>query len=409
MRRKNLWDQGIARNDVACGFLVAQGDHGPAPRGHAGCAPGTQGLARHFSSRFARQPLSSKVAPMKLLLHIGAAKAGSTTIQAALGANRDHLLRHDVLFWEPSRAKVPPPRVLSNLFEPDHKPLLPRERLHFKSRAEAHAWSQENWARMAHEVTAHKPALTILSSESMYYFRPGRILDALRKVFSEIVLLMYVRDPVQLYRSTLDQLIRDGARMAALPLPQGVSLNAANRLRTYIAALGQDNVILRRFDRQCFVGGDLITDLFAQISQALGQPVPVGSPVDSVNESFCAAATLWILSLNEGFERFSAGNDADQVRMRQDLLQRIRTAPELKGLKKLADPQGEIADWVRLGNREDIAFLNRRAFNATLPLTQARGTSDLPDEATQRASLRAWLLAQAEPAELARVLAAAIA
>lgn len=345
---------------------------------------------------------------MKLLLHIGAAKAGSTTIQDSLFLNRAALAQQGIAYWQPSDATVPPPRVLSNLFEPGRKPLLPKERLHFATREESRAFSRREWDRMAAEIGAQGPALTILSSESLYYLRPGPILDELRRTFSEIVVLMYVRDPVPLYRSALDQLIRDGARLADLPLPAQVRLGAADTLRRYRQQLGAENVILRRFDRACLAGGDLLVDLYQQIGLIHGQPVAPLHPVHSTNESFSAAATLWILGLNEGFERLGSGGDAAQIQRRQVLLERLRRAPGLTGLPKLTDPPAAIQDWIRRANRDDIAFLNQHAFDRTLPLEGPDSDAPLPPEAEQRQAVRDWLLGQVKPEDLARVLVAAL-
>lgn len=345
---------------------------------------------------------------MKLLLHIGAAKAGSTTIQASLLLNRAALAQQGIAYWQPSDATVPPPRVLSNLFEPARKPLLPKERLHFATREEARDWSRREWDRMAAEISAERPALTILSSESLYYLRPGAVLEEVRRTFSEIVVLMYIRDPVPLYRSALDQLIRDGARLADLPLPAQVTLGSADTLRRYRQQLGAENVILRRFDRACLEGGDLLTDVYQQIGQIHGQPVAPAHPVHSTNESFSAAATLWILTLNEGFERLSETDDARQIQHRQALLERLRRAPALKDLPKLTDPPPEIRDWIRRANREDIAFLNQHAFDRTLPMEGPASDAPLPPEAEQRRAIRDWLLGQLNPGDLARVMAAAL-
>ncbi|MFN4098219.1 MAG: hypothetical protein ACK4GT_00445 [Pararhodobacter sp.] len=341
---------------------------------------------------------------MHLLFHIGSPKAGSTTIQQALQQSAGVLREQGVLAWEADNSRGPAARTLANAFARNEKPLLPRERLFFDDRKAAIAWSRENWDRLAAQVAAEKPDLTILSSENFYEMHNVRpVLDRLRAIFSQITILAYVRDPVAQFRSMLDQRIRDGDRLADLPVPGSQVQRGEVALENYRKHLGPENVRLRAFDRRNFPGGDLIADVFAQIEAVLGRPLPPAPELSAANESLCAAATLWLLGANEAFIRFGK-DDRELVRRRIDLIRRLSKARELTALPKLTDPDERVAIWIRHANREAIEYFNRVALSEQIPLKQAPADTMLPPEAEMRAGLRDWLFSNARPEDLARVL-----
>ena len=342
--------------------------------------------------------------PMHVLLHIGSPKAGSTTIQTALRLNRAALRAEGVLAWEPDASRGPPARTLANVFTREGKPLLPRERLHFTTRAEARDWAETAWQSLADEVARTRPALTVLSSEQLYEVRNIKpVLARLAAIFDGVTVLAYVRDPVSQFRSMLDQRIRDGDRFADLPLPSVPVQQGHVTLANWIDRLGAQRVILRALDRQSLVGGDLVADLAAQIGAVLGRAVQLPEPVGMVNESLSAAATLWLMAANEAFIRFGEG-DRDLVQRRFGLLRRLESAPALAGLPKLADPPAPLCDWIRHANREAAGFFA----GAGLVMPAAPEGLTLPPPEAQRAALRDWLLAHRDGAALTRVIDAAI-
>ncbi|KPQ06855.1 MAG: hypothetical protein HLUCCA12_07760 [Rhodobacteraceae bacterium HLUCCA12] len=346
---------------------------------------------------------------MKVLLHIGSPKAGSTTIQNALSLNADALAARNVLTWQPDASKGPPARVLSNRFAPDERPLLPRERLHFRTRAETIDWSLENWRRLSELVRRQKPALTVLSSESLFAVRKAnRVLEALYETFDEVTILAYIRDPAEQYKSSLDQIIRDGARFADLPLPTRFHFPPHNAIRGYHDALGKDRVIVRNLDRRNLDGGDLVSDVFGHIARLSGQALdtPVAPP--RANESLCAAATVWLLGVNETFSRFSDGGDREQVKRRLELVRRLIRSKPLSGLPKLTLGDGDIALWARHAERPAIEYYNTVFFHDQVPLTPAPADTILPAEADMRRTLRRWLLDQVNGDHMPIVLREAI-
>ncbi|WP_417598091.1 hypothetical protein [Pararhodobacter oceanensis] len=347
---------------------------------------------------------------MRLLLHIGAPKAGSSSIQSALIANAKALREQGVMAWTAPSDKGPPPLTLANRFKTDERPLRPRERLHFTNRQQARDWSLQVWAQLARHLAAQQPELTVLSSEAFLNIGAvPKVLEVLEPLFSEVHILVYIRDPVDQYRSTLDQRIRDGDRFADLPLPHLTISHWHRIVQRYRKLLGPERVIMRGFHRQAFIGGDLIADLAAQIGAVLGREVVMPTAVAATNESLCAPATLWLLAANEAFVRFATGDDSELIRRRLLLVRRLAAAPALQDLPKLTPPPELIAALLRQNHAAAIAFFNNSEAGKRHPLRMPAPDIATPEDSTIRAALRDWLLPQAKPDDLRKVLEAAIA
>jgi len=346
---------------------------------------------------------------MKVLLHIGSPKAGSTTIQHALRLNSEALAACNVLAWQPDGSKGPPARVLANRFAPDKRPLVPRERLHFRTRAETLDWSLENWRALSALVRERRPALTVLSSESLFAVaNVNRVLDALNETFTDITIFAYIRDPAEQYKSSLDQIIRDGARFADLPLPTEFRFPSHEVIRDYHDILGKDRVIVRNFDRRNLAGGDLITDFFDHVARVAGTGLEALQAPPRANESLCAAATIWLLGMNETFNRFSTGDDRDLVKRRLALIKRLTRSDALAELPKLSLGTSPIADWARASERVAIDYYNTVFFHDQVPLEPAQGNTSLPEPGKMRRMMHKWLLEQASAEHLPLVLREAI-
>lgn len=346
---------------------------------------------------------------MKVLLHIGSPKAGSTTIQEALKLNRETLAARDILAWEPDASKGSPARTLANRFAPPQRPLLPRERAYFTTRAQTVEWSLENWRVMSELVRARRPALTVMSSEAlMAISRVRRVLLALREIFDEIHIIAYIRDPAEQYRSAIDEIIRDGARFADLPSPAEFHFPSHEVIRTWHDILGREYVTVRNFDRRNLEGGDLVTDFFAQVGRVAGaDPVAIESP-PRANESLSAAATVWLLAMNETFERFATGDDRELLRRRIEVIRRLRRSEVLAGLPKLALGDTPIADWARLKDRAAIEYFNTVFFHDQVALEAAPAETRPPDARSMRKVMRDWLMRQARAEDMPLVLKEAI-
>lgn len=343
---------------------------------------------------------------MDVLFHIGAPKAGSSTLQGALRLNAAALEAQGILAWHPPEDKGDPARALANALLAHRRPLLPIERTHFRSRAETIEWSRACWQDLAAQVRHRRPRLTVLSSEAMMSLpHPIALVSALKEIFDRVTILAYVRDPADQYRSGIDQLIRGGARLADLPVPTAFWYPVPKTLQRFRILSGEGGLILRNFDRANLEGGDLVTDFAACIAQVAGVAPDLSVRPGPINESLSAAATIWLLSANETFARFTDSDDRSVLKSRREVIGRLREAEPLRGLPplKLDDPQ--IVAWARQAAEATIQLCNAH-FQATgqrlLPAPPP--LADLPPLDEMRARLHGWLMSQADPSLLFRVV-----
>ena len=90
----------------------------------------------------------------------------------------------------------------------------------------------------------------------------------------------------------------------------------------------------------------------------------------------CATATVWLMSVNETFERFGKG-DKPILRLRQDLIARLRRAPELAGL-------------IRHNARDMTGWLNDTFLEGQTPLDIGTPPARMPEAAEVGARMRDW-------------------
>ncbi|WP_323038221.1 hypothetical protein [Gemmobacter sp.] len=179
---------------------------------------------------------------MEVLFHIGAPKAGSTAIQEMLQLNAEPLAAQDILAWSPAQTVKDQARLLADRFLPPNRPLLPIERVHFRNRAETITRSHDAWTDIAAQVKRLRPRLTILSSEAMMAVsHPSHVIAALSEIFERITILVYIRDPVEQYRSGIDQVIRGEAGCATcrfLRISRIRTFPYCSGIRPFLARIG---------------------------------------------------------------------------------------------------------------------------------------------------------------------------
>lgn len=190
---------------------------------------------------------------MKLILHIGSGKTGTTTLQQTLAASREVLLQHGVLY--PSFDGRAEHHSACVFMRPDD---LPRElrqpgapaadELRRRTEIQLEAAFAEATRRGAHSV--------LLSSEYLFYRASHEVMGAfakrLKSTSREVVVACYLRDPVSWYLASVAQVIRASHRIKRLQEP-----NYANILDSYAAHF---NVSARTYRRDALSNGDVVAD-----------------------------------------------------------------------------------------------------------------------------------------------------
>ena len=211
----------------------------------------------------------------KLLLHIGTAKTGTTSIQNFLKRNIDQLKRNGVYVpqtpmagngnhrWIPLLANnndFSDEFVVSQNFnsEEDRKQKISKKRKQFIDECQS---------------ATNACNTIILSSEHIHsrLMTPEeikRLHNLVKEVAHEIVVVIYIRDPLKTAVSLLSTAIKFGSTSRTLPSPSAEFFN-------YICNHGQTislweecfpgaKIAVRRFDRSYLVKGDVVIDFCSQ-------------------------------------------------------------------------------------------------------------------------------------------------
>lgn len=333
---------------------------------------------------------------MHVVVHIGPYKTGSTSIQATLRANPEELWRQGCYYYDEPHM---PEFALQTLSLTAPEQMTPDLRHRFSSLAEAQAWSARCWQRFEAEVQSRRPPLTLISSEHFSGLSdPSALIARLRRSFSRITVLAYLRDPADLYCSTLQQRIRgNGDRLSALPSPLTFFYPARKQLEPFLNLVGGENMRVRRFGSAASAGGgrrDVVQDFFATLS-SLGRPLSL--PSHHANETLPAAVIAWVLSLNEALDAQGPGA------ARHLLLERLEITPEVQALPKLRFSDPSLPALIHANARPACDWLNRVFLHGQEPLPLAPEEQPRPARTPQaiaeaRSSLRDWLLSQLTPA-----------
>lgn len=330
---------------------------------------------------------------MHLLLHIGPPKTATTSLQAALFRNRERLHRQGIGYY---LAGKPNEWALPALYgnAKARLPLVLTER--FADRAALIAWSAAEWERFEAWVDANRPEALILSSEHFAGVTDkAALIDRLGRRASRITLLAVARDPVAVFVSETDQAVRMGLGFADLVTPaayryrmdsvrafEGLVDAGALRIVSFHAAAG---------------GGGVVAGICAEMERALGQSLDLDLALPAVNESLCAAATVWLMSVN------AVGQMGQGAR--KALIAALREDSRLKALPKLKLAEGPIAAAIRSINARTIGWVNRQLPPGDALALAPEGFVP-PGRAELHEAMRAWLLDQAEPVAMRAVMEA---
>jgi hypothetical protein len=206
---------------------------------------------------------------VKILLHMGQGKTGTTALQHALHGARARLARAGVLYPDFGGTEVAHHLLLPLVEDPQR---LPLSYLLARGGVDAtveQAW--QAWNRTCAALADDPPAVLVLSSEFLGQHTDGRAKARLAALLSElsgdVVPILYVRDPVAHFRSRLQEWLKvenRPLRPLQTPLRQAITDTEA--------AFGRP-VMLCAFDPATLAQGDITAD-FA--SRFLAGSVPPG-------------------------------------------------------------------------------------------------------------------------------------
>lgn len=242
---------------------------------------------------------------MRLLLHLGQVKTGSTALQQALhGASRD--LRGRGVLYPRFGGRAIAHHALLPLCEDPNR--LPTWSLQDQGGAEAaalHAW--EVWNRTCETVLSDPPKVMVLSSELLIqhtrHRAKQRLADILTELTPQLMPVLYVRHPVAHFRARLQEWLK--VESAPLPVVEP-TLRAA--ILDCEASFGAPPHLVA-YDRAGLLGGDIVQDFATRF---LADHVRPGDlPKVVVNVGLSAEALVLLARLRS--EGTSAAGTARRV------------------------------------------------------------------------------------------------
>lgn len=208
---------------------------------------------------------------MKIIVHFGTAKTGTTSIQHSLAEARPYLLKHGILYAA-ALGNPTAHHLLSALFKQEHEVGPGLFQNYDNDYAGMVALADRNFDAIRKEVTRHKPEIVILSSESFFGFEEPdameRFASRLRELGGQLNACVYIREPSSHYLSAVQQMAKG---RPVLKTPKALAV------RQKITDIGEafgTPVLVRPFAREKLVNGDVVKDF---VSANLGSVIEPGS------------------------------------------------------------------------------------------------------------------------------------
>ncbi len=204
---------------------------------------------------------------MRLTLHIGTEKTGTTTIQRFMYVNRLSLAEQGILV-PMSPGKINQRKLPVIAYNPDRADeFIKQQKLAGPvQRAEAvKLW----WEEFCEEVSQFGGQRVVVSSEhfqSRLRTREEiiRLHGLLSSVFDQIDVILYLREPVQTAVSLFSTAVRSGSDMVTVPGPENEYfrniVNHRQTIQVWSEILGAQNMRIRLFEKGCFHKGNLLDD-----------------------------------------------------------------------------------------------------------------------------------------------------
>ena len=202
---------------------------------------------------------------MKLILHVGMSKTGSTALQNRLANSRKELLKQGVLYPEVSFSadhnflslflrkgdQAPPNFIKKYQGETD---LMMRH-------------AESNWLAIKRQVQKYSPHTIILSGESIFIGLTNSSFDLfkarLQELTSEIQVIVYIRKPSAHYLSSIQEKIKSSG---IFPDPSPKSLRASIEV---CESISHNKPIVVAYEQNQLFLGDITCDFMQRVLPAV--------------------------------------------------------------------------------------------------------------------------------------------
>jgi hypothetical protein len=258
---------------------------------------------------------------MKLILHIGSEKTGTSSIQGSLAKLREELAEHSIFYprafgYKSHIGLINSFQKLSCIDE-----LRRMQGLHNK--AQILFYKKTVWSNFLQELEGARPDLVVLSNEHLSsrlntYEEISELAGFLKPLFAEIKIVFYVRKQDDLLISQHKSEIFFGNKHKDFSVPEEDAIphsyNFKKIVGLWCSCFGQDSLKLVDYHK---VKGNLLPDFFA----LLGFKLPDGFELVTDNKSLDGITAEYLRHLNEFIPgHISSGYNNDRDNLIETLL-----------------------------------------------------------------------------------------
>lgn len=217
---------------------------------------------------------------MRLIIHAGTAKTGTTSLQDNLARHSGLLQEHGILY-----PVVAGGRKDHNLLT---TMLVPRSNWVRGFRAEPDSISNaalDLWQYIVSMAKRWRPTVTILSGEFFFAMPPSgwhRLRELADQTFATTEVVVYVREPAGYYLSRMQQTVKGSGTIAP---PCKDRFDVRSGIEAIAGAYGR-NVEVRAFDTSLLTGGCIVRDFLSKLPNV----APPEMAVQRFNEGMSAEA-----------------------------------------------------------------------------------------------------------------------
>jgi hypothetical protein len=230
---------------------------------------------------------------MKILVHMGMGKTGTSSLQQSLSTASENLRDKGVFYPRFRPQDVAHHLLVALCGDPNRIPPLNLREVGGPEAAVAQA--KAAWEAVRREVEARRPEVLVFSSEHLILSTDrddkANLVSYLSELSDDIVPIVYVRHPVHDFRSNVQQRLKSSNRPF---LPHGIRIKNAV-LDT--EAEFPSPIQLVAFDRQVLQGGDIISDFAGRFLSPLVDPAELPAVRSNVGQS--AEALVLMARLRE--------------------------------------------------------------------------------------------------------------
>lgn len=333
---------------------------------------------------------------MRLVLHIGMEKTGTTSLQRTLRDERNYLKEAGILYPTSKHPPFDHQWLMCLLLEPDD---LPREFRTIRSldHDAVRGFGARFWDELQNQVTESRPQTVVLSYESFFLLKREpleRLRDLLASSFSDIEVIAYIRHPSTLWLSKAQQAVKG----SEIITPPGLYRSNLRAHLTRHIDVFDGRVIARAFDPETLHHGNVVRDFLSSYIPG-GDDLAQSMTIASENESMSGEAMCVLQAFYRQFWPNQAGVFAIEGRELLAVLQMLRRDLHQQSPKLRPGVEAKIAE----NHEQDLKWLHER-FGIAFP--SWRGSISHSGAADPRALLSADLrdILQVDPAAIDRTI-----